>query len=130
MAASSDTPLALAVRGGQEDIVRFLLSQGAKADGLGPEGITPLMVAANRTDPRSVVPEQIARLLLAAGADPNARAFPFPGSSPHTPLRMAAFSANPRSMVLLLINAGAKAQDAETRSQLVRLQIHTGNPVK
>jgi ankyrin repeat protein len=128
--ACSETPLALAVRDGQENIVRYLLSHGAKADYPVQEGMTPLMVAANRTDPESAVPERIARLLLAAGADPNARAFTYPGSSPHTPLRMATFSANPRPMVRLLLKAGAKVQDTETRSQLVRLKIHSVDTTK
>jgi len=60
------TPLALAVAGGNPEIVAALLGVGANANLANADGITPLMVAAVQGD------HSAAEALLAAGADPGA----------------------------------------------------------
>ncbi len=60
------TPLQAAARHGRTAAVEWLLERGADPDATGPEGITPLHALAHA--PRHAV--EIARRLLAAGADP------------------------------------------------------------
>ena len=93
-------PLKLAVSeiddGGPIDAVVLLLRHGARVDGLGDSsGVTPLLVAAMY----GLV--DAARLLLAAGADPNAR-----DDEGDSPLRLAVEKRN-HPLAALLLRCGA-----------------------
>lgn len=59
------TPLLYAVLAGDAPTVRVLLSAGADVDDAGPDGVTALMLALVKRH------EELALLLLAAGADPH-----------------------------------------------------------
>ena len=59
------TPLLYAVLAGDAPAVRVLLSAGADVDDAGPDGVTALMLALVKRH------EELALLLLAAGADPH-----------------------------------------------------------
>jgi len=61
------SPLHYAATGPEPDIVRLLLGRGAEIDATAPNGITPLMMAAQYGSEDSV------KLLLEHGADPNRR---------------------------------------------------------
>jgi ankyrin repeat protein len=91
------TPLGYAAQFGHQDMVDFLLSSGtyAKKDRSG----LPLHAAVDRGNLK------MARTLLAAGADVNARAGYFPGDS-LTPLYVAADKGN-IEMAKLLLDSGA-----------------------
>ena len=71
------TPLLYAILAGDAPIVRVLLSAGADADDAGPDGVTALMLALIKRH------EEIALLLLDAGADPH------PGAVGFTALHLA-----------------------------------------
>ena len=61
------SPLHYAATGPEPDIVRLLLGRGAEIDATAPNGITPLMMAAQYGSEDGV------KLLLEHGADPNRR---------------------------------------------------------
>ena len=65
------TPLLYAILAGDAPIVRVLLSAGAEVDDAGPDGVTALMLALIKRH------EEIALLLVDAGADPDSAAAGF-----------------------------------------------------
>ena len=87
------SPLYYAVMGGHVDIVRMLLERGAAADLRDKRDFSPLMLADDKPD--------IARLLLASGADPNADV-----GGGMTAFHVLARSAS-AEVLTLLIDAGA-----------------------
>ncbi len=86
------TPLSLAAQLGQSEVVRFLLSKGARVNGTAGAGFTPLMWAANR--PRNTT---VVELLLAGGADVHLR-----NRDGETALKRAAMSSAADAAHLLL----------------------------
>ena len=89
--------------------IRTLLEIGADANRPADDGFPPLIAALSCTRPapgataRSDV-DEILRLLLASGADPNQR-----GINDYTPLHMAVAERNPGA-VQMLLEAGADSQ--------------------
>lgn len=61
----AQTPLTIACRAGNGDLVRLLLDAGASVDARSRAGTTALMAAASYGEPQTVI------LLLDRGADPN-----------------------------------------------------------
>lgn len=95
---SGVTPLTLAVRAGQMELVREMLRQGADIDQVGAGGMTPLGAAAYAGH------DVIAKDLLRRGADVDAR-----GATGQTPLHLAC-AAGHASTVSLLLQNGADWQ--------------------
>jgi ankyrin repeat protein len=109
---SSDkvTPLAMAIVDGRYEAALTLIEAGADLDmTVGPQAVTPLMIAATQTKPgpgavflpSSARPVDVARSLIKHGADVNARS-----KSDMTPLMVAAANNN-SPMIGLLMEAGA-----------------------
>jgi ankyrin len=103
---SKGSPLADAVIENNESAVKLLIKYKAEVQYGGVWGITPLHLAVRYGY------EDIARLLLESGANPNTRdegdSFPNgPGPSENTPLDDAALGKN-KKMATLLIKHGAK----------------------
>jgi quinoprotein dehydrogenase-associated probable ABC transporter substrate-binding protein len=105
------SPLALAIAESKFDAAQALLDAGADINKpQGPDGLTPLMVAASQVGPGegavflpgSIRPIDIARALIAHGADVNAQT-----KEGVTPLMIAA-ARNSAPMIGLLGQAGAK----------------------
>src|SRR3989304_6756723 len=107
--ASASKPLAQAALNGDTATVQALLAQGARVNGRGPAGITPLMLAAQRGPPETV------GALLEAKADVNAsRGKPEEG---RTALIDAAWGGHTEVVRLLLArgaNANAQAESGAT----------------
>ena len=61
------TPLIYAATGGRDEIVRYLLAQGANVNAAAPNGTTPLMMSVRESHRTTI------ELLLASGADVNHR---------------------------------------------------------
>jgi uncharacterized protein len=102
------TPLHLAAAFATPEAVQLLLQHGAKVDAIArnPQANQPLHAAlALSRDPETI------KLLLAAGADPNARQ-----AGGFTPLFSAA-TANRRDLAELLIAQGASAQARDDRGK-------------
>ena len=101
------TPLHCALCGGHEEIVRFLLSEGADVNAKTTDGLTPLCFA--RT-------ADAAALLLAASANPNGS----PTTSGHTALHAAIDRGDVRIVELLLshgADANAKVSGGDQRRE-------------
>jgi quinoprotein dehydrogenase-associated probable ABC transporter substrate-binding protein len=109
---SSDkiTPLAMAIVDGRYEAALALIEAGADLDmTVGPQAVTPLMIAASQTKPgpgaiflpSSARPVDVARSLIKHGADVNARS-----KAAMTPLMVAAVNNN-SPMIGLLMEAGA-----------------------
>jgi hypothetical protein len=92
------TPLSMAARAGQLDLVREMLRQGAEPDQVGAAGMTPLGAAAWSGQ------ELVVRDLLRLGADANV-----PGRTGQTPLHLAC-AAGQLGTIQLLLKAGADWQ--------------------
>jgi uncharacterized protein len=102
------TPLHLAAAFATPEAVQFLLQRGAKIDAISrnPQANQPLHAAlALSRNPESV------KLLLAAGADPNARQ-----AGGFTPLFSAATS-NRRDLAEMLVSHGANAHARDDRGK-------------
>ncbi len=78
-------------------VVDVLLRSGAKLDAVDKSGMTPLMYAVMQSSPD----ERVVRILLLAGADPNAR------GGEWTPLRLAISYNRNSAVAKLLLGAGA-----------------------
>jgi ankyrin repeat protein len=65
------TALHYAVRGGKLPLIKLLLERGAPADGLGEDGLTPLLHLSKTRSKADPVP--VMELLAASGADIDAR---------------------------------------------------------
>jgi uncharacterized protein len=115
VARDGETALRIAVQQGAVDLVRLLIDKGAKPDAGG------LMLCAATRLPHG---EEIARLLLGAGVDPNAR-----GSDGQTPLIMAVRNVNV-PLVRLLIDAKAdlQARDLKPGWTAHMWALHLANP--
>jgi len=103
-------PLAMAIGDSRYEAAKALIEHGADVSAAsGEEGLTPLMVAAAQTAPAegarflpgSTRPIDIAKMLVAGGADVNAQA-----KNGMTPLMIAATHNSP-PMIGLLMDAGA-----------------------
>ncbi len=79
-------------------VVDVLLRSGARLDAADKEGMTPLMYAVMQSLPD----ERVVRILLLAGADPNANAGEW------TPLRLAISYNRNSAVAKLLLGAGAR----------------------
>lgn len=101
---SPEPSLVRAVIDDRAPAVRALLDRGADPNATGPDGVTPLMLAADRPD--------VADMLLKAGANPDAAAA-FLGI---TPLLRAAEAGNTATVERLLA-AGAKIDHPNTLGQ-------------
>lgn len=104
-----NTPLAIAARMGEDQVVAHLLSLGAERDRENLAGSTPLLRAVDANRRRS------ATLLLEARADPNK-----PNLRGLTPLLVAAFNGNDQ-LVRLMLEHGADptALDATGKGAIV-----------
>ncbi len=91
-----NTPLTVAVRHGDIDMVHLLLNYGARVDGRGMLGVTPLMLAAEKDD------AELVSVFLQAGADVNAKS-----ESGRTALLVAQRNNN-TPMTALLKSSGAE----------------------
>lgn len=85
------TPLAQAVRGGHEQVVRVLLDAGADVDGKDLRGMTPAILACDRGH------AAIVKMLIGRGADVMVR-----DSRGRTPLHHAALLGNAKLVAMLL----------------------------
>lgn len=94
--------LAAAARSGQTDTVKTLIKAGARVDDGGALGTTPLIAAAQSRDKAAA--QEIGKLLLARGANPNAR-----DHYRQTSLIAAARAGN-AGLVDILLAAGADAR--------------------
>jgi ankyrin repeat protein len=116
-------PLALSIAEAKFEVAKALLEAGAATDSpAGPDGLTPLMIAASQVSPGegavflpgSTRPIDIARDLIKRGANVNAQ-------SKHgvTPLMIAA-ARNVAPMIGLLVQSGADAslKSAEHKTAL------------
>jgi len=91
-ARAGDTPLHLAVRRGEKDLVERLLDAGADVHARNKDGAAPLHVAIGKRD------RQIVRMLLDAGADVNAKRVRYI----LPPLHSAASAGDPEILKMLL----------------------------
>ena len=92
------TPLHLAARGGNVEVVKYLLEQGANLQGLDNNKATPLITAAESGK------VEIVKLLLEKGADPNAK---------NVVGRTGLHVTNNVEVARLLVQAGAKVTETE-----------------
>lgn len=109
------TPLAAAVKAGEDRIALFLLSEGADPDRASADGVTPLMIAAEEGYRRLV------RLLLSAGARVNAR-----DSEGTTPVIRAARNGH-LSVVKVLLAAGANVNVSQGGRSLLMHIVEGGD---
>jgi ankyrin repeat protein len=121
------TPLHFAAGRGLPDVVRALLSRGARVDAIDAAGVTPLHWATQESwDPddgaHAIVATtdiakrtEVVRLLIAAGADVNAR-----DSSGQTPLFAAAAQDLEMTKVLLDARANADVRSVDGYAPLHR----------
>lgn len=103
--ASGDTPLTQAVKAGNVQAVRALITSGADVNVRSGDGSTPLLWAAHRSSP------EIARALVAAGAAVDAA-----NDFGITPLLHASRTGD-AAMVDLLLRAGANAARAHPEGE-------------
>lgn len=108
-----------ALENGQIETVHFLLQNGADPNVPDSRGYTPLMWAIGRTrnDVGQEARMQMFKMLLSAGADPNA---PAPGEYRYTPLIEAA-SLGQTEMARVLLNAGA---DVKGTNKIGQTALH------
>jgi len=124
--AYGNSPMVLAARTGNPEVVRALVGAGANASDRCPSGTTPLIAAASGT-------AGAVKVLLAAGANPNISDF-----RGRTALMTAAYRGNAMT-VRLLLNAGAnpniRVKGGSTaltvavsmkRANIVRALVHAG----
>ncbi|GJQ87536.1 hypothetical protein Trydic_g18477 [Trypoxylus dichotomus] len=112
-----DTPLSIAVRQQNADIVRLLLEHKCAVNRLDAYGFTPLIIAVR------IENVAIAEILLAYGADVNCE-----GKCPGAlPLNIAALTEN-RCMVNLLLKYGAKEDVITTRHRFKKHARGVKNP--
>ncbi|MDF0752596.1 ankyrin repeat domain-containing protein [Marinobacter sp. 71-i] len=109
------TPLAAAVRAGEDRIVWYLLSEGTAPDRAPASGITPLMIASGEGHRR------IVQLLLSAGASVNAS-----DSEGTTPVIRAARNGH-LSVVKVLLAAGANVNVSQGGRSLLMHIVDGGD---
>lgn len=109
------TPLAAAVRAGEDRIAWFLLSEGAAPDLAPANGVTPLIIAAGEGHRRLV------QLLLSAGARVNAK-----DSAGTTPVIRAARNGH-LSVVKVLLAAGANVNVSQGGRSLLMHIVEGGD---
>lgn len=109
------TPLAAAVKAGEDRIAWFLLSEGAAPDRAPANGVTPLMIAAGEGYRRLV------QLLLSAGARVNAT-----DSEGTTPVIRAARNGH-LSVVKVLLAAGANVNVSQGGRSLLMHIVEGGD---
>lgn len=109
------TPLALAVRRGEDRIAWYLLSRGASPDYAGADGMTPLMLAAADGERRLV------QLLLSAGANVNAES-----QNGQTPVLLAARGGH-LAVVKVLLSAGANVNVSQNGRSLLMHVVSGGD---
>ncbi len=109
------TPLAAAVKAGEDRIAWFLLSEGADPDRAQADGVTPLMIAAGEGHRRLV------QLLLSAGARVNAK-----DSEGTTPVIRAARNGH-LSVVKVLLAAGANVNVSQGDRSLLMHIVEGGD---
>lgn len=109
------TPLAAAVKSGEDRIAWFLLSEGADPDRAQIDGVTPLMVAAEGGHRRLV------QLLLSAGAKVNAK-----DNEGTTPVIRAARNGH-FSVVKVLLAAGANVNVSQGKRSLLMHVVERGD---
>jgi ankyrin repeat protein len=112
---SLDTEFSLAVRAGDEGMVRLLLDRRADVNEESIRVHTPLSLAARAGD------EGMVRLLLDGGADVNRTSI-----WGHTPLRQAIMAGH-EGMVRLLLDGGADVNEENTWGHTLSLAIDTGH---
>ena len=107
-----ERPLHVAARYGRPTVVKLLLARGAEVGATGPRASTPLHAAACGLGGQEEIDARIeaAKLLLAAGANVNAREY----GSGFTPLRCATHNlGRNKAMADLLFAHGADPRGAE-----------------
>lgn len=109
-----DTPLHLAALMDEASVVEVLLEAGAIVDARNGRGRTPLLIALRREQN-----EEIAEMLIANGADVNAR--DYEDGAP--PLRLAQTTQSIR----MLLEAGA---DVHLADRMGRTPLHEGLPLR
>jgi ankyrin repeat protein len=110
-----ERPLHTSATHGRPAVVQLLLARGADVDAIGPGGKTPLHAAAFGLggQSKSEARIEVAKLLLAAGANVNARE----SGSGFMPLRYATSSASGNTMMAaLLLSHGADPRGAEEQA--------------
>lgn len=108
---NKNTPLIIAVKNGQLDMVKLLLDNGVRVDVKDAGGCTALMFAAQKEDAHEF---DIAKYLIDHGANVNAK-----DDEDHTPLMSAAETGHGQIVQLLLDNGANKnAKDSEDMSAL------------
>lgn len=113
----NDTPLIIAARHGQGEVVKLLLSRGAEVDAMNLQGATGLSRAAEAGH------DQVVKLLLAAGADVERK-----NQDGLTPLALACSQGNLKIAELLLdegASVKARTNDGETPLSLAAASGHS-----
>ncbi len=109
----SETPVGMRVyRWGTPEVVRMLVEHGWNVNEIGPQAVTPLMMAAARDDAGMV------KLLLEHGADANARS-----ADGWTALMNAAFTGNLSSVELLLRYGANRSINIKNDEYMTALEV-------
>jgi ankyrin repeat protein len=107
------TPLMLAAQKRHNEIVEYLISQGADVNAKTTTGFTALFHSCIQGD------DELAKILIGSGADVNAR------EDGITPLMIAAFKGHLK-MVKLLLENGADSKATDNTGKLTALSMAKG----